>query len=167
LTKRARCGIIISKHFKKAGNARRKLLAYPNFSIFKHSETVRSICEFYYGRKGDTMEQKRFTKNDDSFICKNCGFEVKPLGYSSRNHCPKCLCSLHVDVNPGDRANECGGEMEPIAAKPDAKNGFVILHRCTKCGELHPNKAAYGANSGQMDSMKLLIALTARPWIER
>lgn len=113
------------------------------------------------------MEAKLFTKNDSGFVCAHCGKTVEPLGYTSRNHCPFCLWSLHVDVNPGDRANECGGGMEPVAAKPDAKNGFVILHRCTKCGELHPNKAAYGASAGQMDSMKLLIALTARPWIER
>ena len=48
------------------------------------------------------MEQKLFTKNDNGFIYANCGFEVKPLGYTSRNHCPFCLCSLHVDILPGD-----------------------------------------------------------------
>jgi hypothetical protein len=55
--------------------------------------------------------------------------------------------------------------MEPIAARPDPKAGFVILHRCTKCGALHPNKAAYGVKN-QPDSVKALIALTARPWID-
>ena len=50
------------------------------------------------------MEQKRFTKNDNGFICAHCGKEVEPLGYTSRNHCPFCLWSLHVDINPGDRA---------------------------------------------------------------
>ena len=115
------------------------------------------------------METKLFTKNDSGFTCAHCGKEVEPLGYTSRNHCPYCLWSLHVDVNPGDRANGCGGQMEPVAAKPDAKAGFVILHRCTVCGELHPNKAAYGSHSGagRLDSTKLLIALTARPWIEK
>ena len=39
------------------------------------------------------------------------GKKVEPLGYTSRNHCPFCLWSLHVDENPGDRACECGGEM--------------------------------------------------------
>ena len=63
--------------------------------------------------------------------------------------------------------------MEPIAAKPDPKAGFVILHRCSKCGELHPNKAADGPNipangaKNKADSTKLLIALTARPWVEK
>ena len=115
------------------------------------------------------MESKLFTKNDSGFICAHCGKQVAPLGYTSRNHCPYCLWSLHVDVNPGDRANECGGGMEPISAKPDPKAGFVILHRCTKCGALHPNTAAYGAKAaaGGADSGKLLVALTARPWVEK
>ena len=105
------------------------------------------------------MEQKRFTKNDNSFICANCGKEVEPLGYSSRNHCPFCLWSLHVDVNPGDRANECGGKLEPIQAIPDAKKGFIIVHRCTKCGEIRRNKAALGEGS-QSDNRSLIIKLT-------
>lgn len=110
---------------------------------------------------GGFMEQKRFSKNDDSFICQNCGLEVKPLGYSSRNHCPRCLCSLHVDINPGDRANPCGGIMRPIKAEPDAKKGYVIVHRCEKCGEIRRNRAAHEAKI-QPDDIGLLIRLTAK-----
>ena len=82
------------------------------------------------------MEIKRFTKNDSGFICVHCKKEVLPMEKSSRNHCPFCLWSLHVDINPGDRANECRGELEPISATPDPKKGYVITHKCTKCGEL-------------------------------
>ena len=106
------------------------------------------------------MDAKLFTKNDNGFICKNCGFEVHPLGYSSRNHCPKCLCSLHVDINPGDRANTCGGIMIPIKVEPDPKKGYIILHQCTKCGEIHRNKAAHEAKD-QPDDINYLIKLTA------
>ena len=106
------------------------------------------------------MEQKRFTKNDNSFICANCGREVEPLGYSSRNHCPFCLWSLHVDINPGDRANECGGLMRPIRTEPDAKRGFIIIHKCEKCGEIRRNRAALNAKT-QPDNRSLLIKLTA------
>ena len=109
----------------------------------------------------DTLEVKRFSKNDDGFICVHCGKEVRPLKYTSRNHCPFCLWSLHVDVNPGDRANPCGGPLEPVSAVPDAKRGYIIIHRCQKCGELRRNKAAHEAKI-QPDSMKLIIALTAR-----
>ena len=106
------------------------------------------------------MEQKRFTKNDSGFICANCGKEVLPMGTSSRNHCPFCLCSLHVDINPGDRANECGGLLRPIRSEPDARRGFIIIHKCDKCGEIRRNRAALDANN-QPDNRSLLIKLTA------
>ncbi len=106
------------------------------------------------------MEQKRFTKNDASFLCANCGREVLPLGYSSRNHCPFCLWSLHLDINPGDRASECGGKMMPLRVETDARRGFVIVHKCTKCGEIRRNRAAHEAKT-QPDDVRLLIRLTA------
>ena len=54
---------------------------------------------------------------EESFTCKNCGRLVVPAGAGSdhRNHCPNCLCSLHVDIEPGDRESDCGGIMEPVA----------------------------------------------------
>lgn len=107
------------------------------------------------------MEIKRFTKNDSGFICVHCKKEVLPMEKSSRNHCPFCLWSLHVDINPGDRANECRGELEPIFAEPDPKKGYVITHKCTKCGALSRNKAAYG-NVVQPDDIRLLIDLTVK-----
>ncbi len=107
------------------------------------------------------LETKRFTKNDHGFVCAHCGRAVEPLGYTSRNHCPFCLWSLHLDENPGDRASSCGGLMEPIAAEPDARRGFIITHRCTRCGAIRRNKAAAEAKV-QPDDMTLLIRLTAR-----
>ena len=106
------------------------------------------------------MENKRFTKNDNGFVCQNCGKEVLPLGYTSRNHCPFCLYSLHVDVNPGDRANECKGLLRPIRALPDPKRGYIIVHRCDKCGGISRNRAANEAKV-QPDDIDLLIRLTA------
>ncbi len=111
------------------------------------------------------MDTARFTKNDSGFICKNCGFEVLPLGNTSRNHCPRCLCSLHVDINPGDRACSCGGILEPVSAVPDAKKGFIINHKCRKCGYEIRNKAALKTAKStlpdeQYDNEELLIALT-------
>ena len=53
----------------------------------------------------------------DTFICKVCGRTVVPenAGSGHRNHCPNCLASLHLDIEPGDRESDCGGIMEPIA----------------------------------------------------
>jgi predicted RNA-binding Zn-ribbon protein involved in translation (DUF1610 family) len=108
----------------------------------------------------DSLEVKRFSKNDDGFICVHCGAEVHPLKYTSRNHCPFCLWSRHLDINPGDRANECGGLMRPIRSEPDAKRGFVIIHKCEKCGEIRRNRAALNAKE-QPDNRSLLVRLTA------
>ena len=102
-----------------------------------------------------------FTKNDSGFTCVNCGKEVLPLGYTSRNHCPFCLHSLHLDVNPGDRASDCGGVLEPVFAEIDAKKGYVIVSRCKKCGAERRNKAAHEAKV-QPDNIDLIIKLTVR-----
>lgn len=80
---------------------------------------------------------KKFTKKVENFICENCGKSVIGNGYT--NHCPFCLYSKHVDINPGDRSCTCGGLMKPIEIQQ--KNGeFVILHKCIKCGFERKNK---------------------------
>ena len=107
------------------------------------------------------MEQKRFSKLDDGFTCVHCGRRVEPLGYSSRNHCPFCLWSRHVDINPGDRSNPCGGDLEPISAVPDPKKGYIIISKCRKCGEIRRCRAAHEAKT-QPDDIKLIIQLTTR-----
>ena len=50
---------------------------------------------------------KKFKMIDEKFICENCGYEVDKLNYTARDHCPNCLWSKHVDINPGDRLNDC------------------------------------------------------------
>ena len=106
------------------------------------------------------LDTKRFSKNDSGFVCAHCGREVKPLGYTSRNHCPFCLWSVHIDINPGDRLCECGGALEPIRTEPDAKKGYVIIHKCQKCGEIRRCRAAHEAKV-QPDDIDLIIKLTA------
>lgn len=56
---------------------------------------------------------------------------MRGTGYT--NHCSKCLWSKHVDINPGDREELCGGMMKPsrVVSKNDF---FVITHACQKCG---------------------------------
>ncbi|MFA6859926.1 MAG: RNHCP domain-containing protein [Clostridia bacterium] len=86
--------------------------------------------------------QQQFKKNDSGFICENCKKVVPPLGYSSRNHCPFCLASKHVDINPGDRENSCSGIMKAVIVEPCKKGGYTITFKCTKCGEIKRNKSA-------------------------
>lgn len=78
-----------------------------------------------------------------------------------RNHCPHCLYSKHIDINPGDRASECGGMLEPIGVDYSAKKGWVIVSRCQRCGELKRNKAAL--DDPQLpDDYDTLIALSRK-----
>ena len=111
---------------------------------------------------------KRFTGRgaNQPFTCQACGAEVKPLvsgGY--RNHCPVCLRSLHVDVNPGDRAADCGGIMDPVAVEHSGKKGWVLVHRCRDCGALRRNRAAL-ADPEQPDDYGAVVALST-PWAAR
>jgi hypothetical protein len=50
--------------------------------------------------------------------------------------------------------------MRPIRSEPDAKRGFVIIHKCERCGEIRRNRAALNAKE-QPDNRSLLIRLTA------
>jgi hypothetical protein len=54
-------------------------------------------------------------------------------------------------------ADECGSSMEPIAISVRGKGEWVIIHRCTGCGELDSNRAAAD------DSPLLLLRLAVRP----
>jgi DNA-directed RNA polymerase subunit RPC12/RpoP len=85
-----------------------------------------------------------FIARQEAFICEHCGKEIPPLEHGSyRNHCPFCLYSKHVDdEGPGDRASLCKGLMQPISLDQKAKKGWMIIHRCEKCGKQIPNKAA-------------------------
>ena len=81
---------------------------------------------------------KRFNMIDEEFICENCGRKVSPLEYSARDHCPFCLYSKHVDINPGDRENPCKGLMKPIGIEK-YKDTYKIIYQCNKCREKHKN----------------------------
>ena len=107
----------------------------------------------------ENIEDKRFSKNVSGFVCANCGKKVEPLGHSSRNHCPFCLCSLHLDINPGDRASDCGGILRPVRVETDARKGYIIVSRCEKCGAVRRNRSAHMAKV-QPDDINLLIKLT-------
>ena len=85
---------------------------------------------------------------DESFTCRSCGWLVTPQGAGSqhRNHCPNCLCSVHLDIEPGDREADCGGLMEPIAVWVRKGGEWAILHRCRVCGWISSNRLAADDN---------------------
>ena len=44
---------------------------------------------------------------DESFVCENCGKIVEKLNYTARDHCPYCLYSKHLDINPNLKSTIC------------------------------------------------------------
>ena len=107
------------------------------------------------------MTTARFTKKQEDFTCVVCGMKVSGNGYT--NHCPRCLSSLHVDINPGDRACQCGGVMKAIEL--EHRNGKdIILHRCQTCGFERRNQRSPN------DDFNAILALsngTFETWLEK
>ena len=87
------------------------------------------------------MDLPRFSRTIEDFTCLRCAMTVKGDGFT--NHCPFCLWSKHVDINPGDRAAACGGAMEPIGVETIAGE-YVLLHRCERCGFERRQRSAKG-----------------------
>lgn len=84
---------------------------------------------------------KKFNMIDENFICEHCGKEVKKAEYTARDHCPYCLYSKHVDINPGDRENTCRGLLKPIGVEK-FKDTYKIIYKCEKCNQEHKNIVA-------------------------
>lgn len=110
--------------------------------------------------------QKGFYKSNacnDSFECKVCGRFMIPEGAGTdhRNHCSNCLCSLHVDDEPGDRASDCGGIMDPVAVWTRNNGEWAIIHRCRRCGKLSSNRVA--ADDNPMKLMSIAMRPLASP----
>ncbi|MFS8131477.1 MAG: RNHCP domain-containing protein [Candidatus Dojkabacteria bacterium] len=105
------------------------------------------------------MEEKKFRKNNESFVCLNCGKLTPPHPSSSRDHCMYCLYSLHVDINPGDRMNTCKGLLKPIGLR--TKNSKEqIVYKCLKC-----SKIAYCIISPDDDRSEI-VRLGSLKWVE-
>jgi rubrerythrin len=95
---------------------------------------------------------KQFVKRIEDFNCAHCGAVVRGNGYT--NHCPKCLWSKHVDNNPGDRASQCGGMMEPVSIEQSGGK-WIIIHKCVVCGKTIRQKAS------DDDDINAIIALSS------
>lgn len=115
-------------------------------------------------------KKKSFEKNyykthpcTESFVCKLCGRTVTPAsaGSEHRNHCPYCLSSRHLDIEPGDRAADCGGLMEPIAVWVRRGGEWALIHRCRICGALSSNRIA--ADDNPMKLMSLAMRPLSSP----
>jgi uncharacterized protein (DUF983 family) len=79
----------------------------------------------------------KFQRKIEDFVCLHCSAPVTGNGFT--NHCPHCLWSKHVDINPGDRASLCGGAMKPVRIE-GITGKEVLVNRCEVCGYEKRNK---------------------------
>ncbi len=91
-------------------------------------------------RSGEAQVRRNPIRVDESFTCVWCGVPVTPGGARVRDHCPRCLRSLHVDVVPGDRAADCGGVLHPTELTLTGGE-VVIRYRCGSCQAIHQVRA--------------------------
>jgi hypothetical protein len=100
---------------------------------------------------------KLFQRKKEDFICEKCDSHVRGDGYT--NHCPNCLWSKHVDINPGDRDAVCMGMMEPIRIET-VKQETIVTHECTLCTHKKRNKVA------RNDSIDAQLRIV-KEWIQK
>jgi len=96
---------------------------------------------------------KKFNMINEGFICENCGENIPKSTSTARDHCPHCLYSKHVDINPGDRLNPCKGLLVPSGIEK-FRDTYKIVYVCSKCKERHRNII------DKDDNMDLIIKLS-------
>ncbi len=93
------------------------------------------------------------------FVCRNCGQKVFEIafGTKNRNHCPFCLCSLHVDLEVGDRKSECGGIMLPVGKFYKSDGEEMLVHKCKVCDFIRWNRVAGDDSEDELEKLPVLL----------
>lgn len=94
-----------------------------------------------------------FQRTIEDFTCDKCGARVLGDGYT--NHCPRCLWSKHVDINPGDRKAGCGGLMRPVRIEGSTPF-YRIVHKCERCN------VERRVDIDEADDIEVIVALAGR-----
>lgn len=93
----------------------------------------KKLLRLALNRAADAQVRSNPVRMDQAFTCVSCGRDAPLGGARVRNHCPWCLCSLHLDHVPGDRASACGGQMTPVGVERRGDD-WILHHRCVACG---------------------------------
>ncbi|WP_043613848.1 RNHCP domain-containing protein [Nonomuraea candida] len=100
--------------------------------------------------------KSRSIASTETFACVRCGLTVTahaPDGVR-RNHCPSCLHSLHL-------LDECRSRMIPISIAVLRTGEWMLIHRCTRCGELTSNPIC--GDDNQLILMRMAVRPLAQP----
>ncbi len=90
---------------------------------------------------------------DDTFTCKVCGRLVIPAGASSdhRNHCPNCLSSQHLEIEPGDRKVRLRRNHGTRAVWVRRSGEWAVIHRSRRCVSFSSNPRRGGRQPEEAD----------------
>ena len=101
---------------------------------------TKRLLKRFLAREAEAQVRFSPIARDEAFTCVHCGRDVPPHGRTARDHCPYCLCGLHVDVVPGDRASDCHGLLVPHGAEVRGDD-VRLRYRCERCGSERVNRA--------------------------
>lgn len=110
-------------------------------------------CRLIVDHMATKTPTKKFQRRIEDFVCAECGKLIVGDGYT--NHCPFCLVSKHVDVQPGDRAEACHGLMDVVDMEMD-HGDLMYTHQCRVC------KSQRRIRGHKDDAMDMILATMKR-----
>lgn len=102
-------------------------------------ESGRALLKRCLDRGAGSQVRRNPIQRDEAFTCAHCAALVPAGGRRPRDHCPRCLHSLHVDVVPGDRAERCGGLLVPVGVER-RRGRWLLRYRCGTCSASRVNR---------------------------
>ncbi|MFD3688045.1 RNHCP domain-containing protein [Nocardiopsis sp. NPDC058631] len=110
----------------------------------------------------DSSHEHGPTPRTGTFTCVRCGLAVSALapGGDRRDHCPSCLASRHLTDQVRGVRSDCGGHMLPVSVAVLRGGDWMLVHRCTRCGELA------GSSVSEDDNHLVLMRIAVRPLAE-
>lgn len=98
-----------------------------------------------------------------TFDCVRCGLTVSELGPHdrTRNHCPSCLHSRHIQDHIEGGPSDCRSRMTPISIAVLRNGDWMVIHRCTRCDELTSSPICPDDN--QLILMRMAVRPLAQP----
>ncbi|MEV0587998.1 RNHCP domain-containing protein [Nonomuraea sp. NPDC050310] len=98
-----------------------------------------------------------------TFTCTRCGLTVTTLAPDGvrRDHCPTCLHSLHVTDHVQGGPSECRSRMAPISIAVLRNGDWMLIHRCSGCGEL--TSSPVRGDDNQLILLRMAVRPLAQP----
>ncbi len=94
-------------------------------------------------------------ESQNKFKCLNCGWiSSEDINEEQPEHCPNCLAGIHTENEEG---YECGGILEAVGIWVKTDDEWMIIQRCSLCGEMHLTPVR------KRDSVVKLLSIASKP----